>query len=88
MVRQSRALDCALIDAVLSPPMLDSKILRNDVSAVAANLARRGFQFDIEEFAALEARRKEATYLHAEDAGVSKTVGYRPGRKGRGRKRR
>ena len=32
---------------------------------------------------ALEARRKEATYVHAEDAGVSKTVGYRPGRKGK-----
>ena len=31
---------------------------------------------------AIEARRKEATYVHAEDAGVSRTVGYRPGRKG------
>jgi uncharacterized radical SAM protein YgiQ len=42
---------------------------------------------------ALEARRKQAgeTYVHAEDAGVSRTVGYRPGRKGharRGRARR
>ena len=35
---------------------------------------------------ALEARRREATYVHAEDAGVSKTVGYRPGRKGRKRR--
>ncbi|MHC4954844.1 MAG: YgiQ family radical SAM protein [Planctomycetota bacterium] len=35
---------------------------------------------------AIEARRKEATYVHAEDAGVSKTVGYRPGRKGRKRR--
>ncbi|MHC4930648.1 MAG: YgiQ family radical SAM protein [Planctomycetota bacterium] len=32
---------------------------------------------------AIEARRKEATYVHAEDAGVERTVGYRPGRKGR-----
>ncbi len=42
---------------------------------------------------AVEARRKQAgeTYVHAEDAGVSRTVGYRPGRKGharRGRPRR
>ena len=29
------------------------------------------------------ARRKEATYVHAQDAGVSKTVGYRPRRRGR-----
>ena len=42
---------------------------------------------------ALEARRKEATYTHAEDAGVSreakrpKTVGYRPGRSGKGPRR-
>ena len=41
----------------------------------------------------VEARRKQATetYVHAEDAGVSRTVGYRPGRKGharRGRTRR
>ena len=35
--------------------------------------------------AAVEARRKraqEATYVHAEDAGTSASVGYRPGRKG------
>lgn len=31
---------------------------------------------------ALAARRREATYVHAEDAGVARTVGYRPGRKG------
>jgi hypothetical protein len=35
---------------------------------------------------AIEARRKEATYVHAEDAGVKRTVGYRPGRKGRRRR--
>jgi len=41
---------------------------------------------------ALEARRRaaerDATYVHAEDAGVSKTVGYRPGRKGRKKRSR
>jgi len=35
---------------------------------------------------AFKARRQEATHVHAEDAGVSKTVGYRPGRRGRKRK--
>jgi uncharacterized radical SAM protein YgiQ len=37
---------------------------------------------------ALEARRREAgdaTYVHADDAGTSRTVGYRPGRRGAGR---
>jgi len=32
---------------------------------------------------AIDARRREATYVHAKDAGVSRTVGYRPGRRGR-----
>ena len=35
---------------------------------------------------AIEARRRDATYVHADDAGVSRTVGYRPGRKGRSRR--
>ncbi|MEM8882898.1 MAG: YgiQ family radical SAM protein [Planctomycetota bacterium] len=35
---------------------------------------------------AIEARRKEATYVHADDAGVSRTVGYRPGRRGKRRR--
>jgi uncharacterized radical SAM protein YgiQ len=39
---------------------------------------------------AIDARRRQAddTYVHAEDAGVRRTVGYRPGRKGRRRRRR
>ena len=40
---------------------------------------------------AIEARRKaanEPTYTHAEDAGTSRTVGYRPGRKGARKRRR
>jgi len=32
---------------------------------------------------AIDARRREATYVHAEDAGARRTIGYRPGRKGR-----
>jgi seryl-tRNA synthetase len=38
--------------------MLDLKTLRHDVDAVAANLARRGFVFDRDAFAKLEAERK------------------------------
>lgn len=38
--------------------MLDLKLLRQDVDAVAANLARRGFVFDRDGFNALEAERK------------------------------
>jgi seryl-tRNA synthetase len=39
--------------------MLDPKNLRQDVDAVAANLARRGFKLDRERYLALEAERKE-----------------------------
>lgn len=38
--------------------MLDIKLLRQDVGAVAANLARRGYILDRDRFAALEAERK------------------------------
>ena len=40
--------------------MLDARLLRADPAAVAANLARRGFQLDVERFRALEERRKQA----------------------------
>jgi seryl-tRNA synthetase len=40
--------------------MLDVRLLRADPVAVAANLARRGFQLDVERFLALEERRKSA----------------------------
>ena len=40
--------------------MLDPKLLRAEPASVAANLARRGFQFDAGTFAALEERRKSA----------------------------
>lgn len=39
--------------------MLDQKILRQDPAAVAANLARRGFVFDIDRFEKLETKRKQ-----------------------------
>jgi seryl-tRNA synthetase len=38
--------------------MLDIKLLRQDIGAVAANLARRGYVLDRDRFAALEAERK------------------------------
>ena len=39
--------------------MLDPKLLRSDLDAVAAQLARRGFTLDTAQFQALEARRKD-----------------------------
>ena len=39
--------------------MLDPKLLRQDLDAVAANLARRGFKLDRERYLALENERKE-----------------------------
>ncbi len=38
--------------------MLDPKLLRTDLEAVAANLARRGFELDVAGYRALEERRK------------------------------
>lgn len=39
--------------------MLDQKLLRNDLEAVALKLARRGFKLDTKAFAELEAKRKD-----------------------------
>ena len=39
--------------------MLDPKLLRNELQTVVANFARRGFELDVEQFQALETRRKE-----------------------------
>ncbi len=59
--------------------MLDSKQLRADPDAVAANLARRGFRLDVDAFRALEERRKqwqvEADRLRAERNAGAKAVG-------------
>jgi len=38
--------------------MLDIKLLRNDIKAVAKQLARRGFELDVDKFQALEDKRK------------------------------
>ena len=40
--------------------MLDIRQLRTDPQGVAANLARRGYAFDLAQFSSLEARRKQA----------------------------
>jgi seryl-tRNA synthetase len=40
--------------------VLDIRQLRSDPQGVAANLARRGYRLDLEQFTALEGRRKEA----------------------------
>ena len=59
--------------------MLDPKRLRTDVQAVAAQLARRGYVFDIDRFNELEARRKalqtSTEALQAERNAGSKRVG-------------
>jgi seryl-tRNA synthetase len=39
--------------------MLDPKVLRQDLDAVVANLARRGFKFDRDRYLTLESERKE-----------------------------
>ena len=65
--------------------MLDARLLRSDPAAVAANLARRGFNLDVERFRALEERRKAAQVAadetrsarnaHAKKVGMAKGKG-------------
>jgi seryl-tRNA synthetase len=59
--------------------VLDPKLLRSDLTGVAAALARRGFVLDVETFAALEEQRKavqiEADRLRAERNANAKAVG-------------
>jgi len=59
--------------------VLDPKLLRSDLPAVAAELARRGFVLDVERLAALEEQRKaaqiEADRLRAERNANAKAVG-------------
>ncbi len=59
--------------------MLDLKLVRQDPQAVAAQLKRRGFDFDVEAFQALDARRKQADVdsqsLLAERKAASKQIG-------------
>ena len=65
--------------------MLDTRLLRSDPAAVAANLARRGFVLDVERFRSLEERRKAAQVAadevraarnaHAKSVGKAKAQG-------------
>jgi seryl-tRNA synthetase len=59
--------------------VLDPKLLRSDLTGVAAALARRGFVLDVETFASLEEQRKavqiEADRLRAERNANAKAVG-------------
>ncbi len=59
--------------------MLDPRLLRTDLTGVAAQLARRGFVLDVAAFAALEEQRKaaqiEADRLRAERNAGAKAVG-------------
>ncbi|MGB1142132.1 MAG: serine--tRNA ligase, partial [Halioglobus sp.] len=59
--------------------MLDIKTVRQDPDAVAQALAKRGFEFDVEQFQALDARRKQADVdsqnLQAERKSASKKIG-------------
>lgn len=61
--------------------MLDPALLRSDLEAVIAGLARRGFRFDRETFTRLEGERRhviqEAEVLKAERNRVSDEVGRR-----------
>jgi seryl-tRNA synthetase len=59
--------------------MLDIKAVRQDPEAVAAALSKRGFDFDVAAFTALDARRKQADIdsqnLLAERKSASKKIG-------------
>ena len=65
--------------------MLDAKLLRTDLDSVARNLARRGFTLDVDQFRALEERRKAAQVAadevraarnaHAKKVGMAKGKG-------------
>ena len=59
--------------------MIDPKLLRQSTADVAANLLRRGFQFDAGEYLALDERRKqmqvETQQLQNERNTSAKSVG-------------
>jgi len=59
--------------------MLDTKLLRTDLDAVVANLARRGFKFDTARYQSLEDKRKDvqirAEELRNERNVKSKSIG-------------
>ncbi|MEM7501381.1 MAG: serine--tRNA ligase [Pseudomonadota bacterium] len=59
--------------------MIDPKLLRQSTAEVAANLARRGFSFDVDAYAELERRRKQLQVdtesLRNERNASSKSIG-------------
>ena len=59
--------------------MIDPKLLRQSADDIAANLARRGFEFDVQHWRDLEDRRKslqvETETLRAERNTSSKSIG-------------
>lgn len=59
--------------------MIDPKLLRQSTAEVAANLARRGFEFDSQNYLALEERRKvlqvETENLRSERNSSAKSIG-------------
>jgi len=59
--------------------MLDSKLLRHDVAAVAAALAKKGYTLDVAHYTALEAQRKDVQTrtetLQSERNASSKNIG-------------
>jgi seryl-tRNA synthetase len=59
--------------------MIDPKLLRQSATEVAANLARRGFEFDVDGYLALEERRKalqvETEQLQSERNSSAKAIG-------------
>ena len=59
--------------------MIDPKLLRSDIDTVVANLARRGYAFDLERFQSLESRRREVQAttqnLQAERNASAKQIG-------------
>jgi seryl-tRNA synthetase len=59
--------------------MIDPKLLRNSADEVKANLARRGFDFDVDGYLALEEKRKalqvDTENLQSERNTRSKTIG-------------
>jgi seryl-tRNA synthetase len=64
--------------------MIDPQLLRKDIAAVAARLATRKFQLDVEKFSALEAERKSlqtrTEELQAKRNQLAKAIGMKKGK--------
>jgi seryl-tRNA synthetase len=64
--------------------MIDPQLLRKDIAAVAARLATRKFQLDVEKFNTLESERKSlqtrTEELQAKRNQLAKTIGMKKGK--------